>query len=143
MMMEQLSLFDDFATRLGGLDAAIATAMHRAFNGCGLSKDEVVDKMNAEAVRARVKLTKGNAKELTVSTFEKWLSSTEQHHLPPTRAINIFCKVVNDLTPIRVQLIVHGADIMTAKDKQLRDYGESVIATKKSRKRMKDLEDSL
>ncbi|OEU69177.1 MAG: hypothetical protein BA863_03490 [Desulfovibrio sp. S3730MH75] len=141
--MEQLSLFDDFATRLGGLDAAIATAMHRAFSGCGLSKDEVIDKMNAEAVRARVKLTKGNAKELTVSTFEKWLSASEQHHLPPTRAINIFCKVVNDLTPIRVQLIVHSADIMTATQKTLCDIGETYIATKKTRKRMKDLEDSL
>ncbi len=141
--MQQASLFDDFATRLGGLDAAIAKAMHQAFTECGLSKDEVVDMMNAAALDAQVKLTKGNARELTVATFEKWLSANEVHHLPSTRAINIFCRVVKDLTPLAVQLVVHDAEIMTARQKTIYDIGEAYIANKKSRKRMKELEDSL
>jgi len=142
-MQEQLTLFDDTATRLGDLDAAIARAMHRAFTRCGKSKDEVVDAVNAIADRGRFKLNKGNAKLLTVATFEKWLSVSERHHISPTRAINVFCDVVQDYSPIRVQLHVHGADIMTPKDKKLRDYGEIVIKDRKNKRDKRKLEEEL
>ena len=142
-MQEQLTLFDDTATRLGDLDAAIARAMHQAFARCGKSKDEVVDAMNGVADRGRFKLTKGNAKALTVATFEKWLSVSERHHIPPTRAINVFCDVVQDYSPIRVQLQVHGADIMTPEDKKFRDYGESVIEELKAKKKKRKMQEGL
>lgn len=141
--MHQLSLFDDTATRLGDLDAAIARAMRQAFARCGKSKDEIVDAMNAVADRGRFKLTKGNAKALTVATFEKWLSVSERHHIPPTRAINVFCEVVQDYNALRIQLHVHGADIMTPKDKKLRDYGEIVIKDRKTKRDKRKLEEEL
>ncbi|MFW5499624.1 MULTISPECIES: hypothetical protein [unclassified Maridesulfovibrio] len=142
-MHTQLSLFDDTATRLGDLDAAIARAMHQAFARCGKSKDEIVDAMNAVADRGRFKLTKGNAKALTVATFEKWLSVKEKHHVPPSRAINAFCEVVKDLTPLQVQLQVHGADIMTPKDRKLRDYGAIVIKDRKTKRDKRKMEEEL
>ncbi|WP_163352021.1 hypothetical protein [Desulfovibrio sp. JC010] len=99
--------------------------------------------MNNVAVRGGFKLTKGNARKLTVATFEKWLSVAEKHHLPTTRAINTFCAVVNDMSPLLAQLQVHDAQIMTREQAVKCELGDLYLASKETRKRMRELEGQL
>jgi hypothetical protein len=140
----QLGLLEQKPTlygQLAGLNQAVKAAMNRAADRCRtLSRQQICDTMNVLADAAGVKLTGGNAKQLSFATLEKWLAPLDTEHLPSLTAIHIFCLVVNDLEPLRVQVAAQGCELADAEDIRDRDLGRAYRQKKALAKRMKELE---
>lgn len=140
MSTVQLSLFNDQPARLAGLNATLKASMQRAVASCGLSRAQVVDRMNALASDSGVKLTTGNARLLSPATFDKWLNPADREHLPSVLALEVFCLAVGSVQPLAQLLGLLGCGVMTAEDKRLRDYGHVCWETKRRRKAVRQLE---
>jgi len=138
--MRQLSLLDDPIADLTMLMVKTKSAMNRSAARCGLSRDEIVDRMNAIAAQAGISMSRGNAKGIKTATLEKWLNPANAEHQPSLVAVNVFCMAVKDTTPLAAMLNLHGCGVMTPDDKKLRDYAEAILAERKARKRKKQLE---
>jgi hypothetical protein len=140
----QLGLFEQTPSlygQLAGLNQAVKAAMNRAADRCRkLSRQQICDAMNALADAAGVKLTGGNAKQLSFATLEKWLAPLDTEHLPSLVAIHVFCLVVDDLEPLRVQAAAQGCELADADDIRDRELGRAYRQKKALAKRMKELE---
>lgn len=141
---KQMGLFDKMPsvyTQLAGINAAIKAAMNQSADHCRrLSRPQILDAMNDLADAAGVKLTGGNAKQLSLATLEKWLAPSDTEHFPSPVAINIFCLVVDDCEPLRVQATLQGCELANAQDIRDRDLGRAYRQKKALTKRMKELE---
>jgi hypothetical protein len=139
--MRQLSLFEtDVSAELAMLMVRTKSAMRTAAAECGLSRDEICDRMNMIAQNAGVSLSRGNAKSVTLATLEKWLNPAAQEHQPSIVAVNVFCMAVKSIVPLEVSLNLHGCGVQTPEDKKLRDYADAIITERKARKRKRKLE---
>ena len=141
--MRQDSLFDGFGAQAAGLITRIKVAMARSVEESGLSREQALDRMNALAQSAGVKLTGGSAKDLSLATFEKWLNPAERDHIPGILAINTFCAALGDTTVLATQLAMHGCEVMVAADRFERDYGRACLAEKRARKKKRLMEADL
>ncbi|MBU1002757.1 MAG: hypothetical protein KKE73_09560 [Proteobacteria bacterium] len=139
----QLPLFDQRETALAGLMPTVKAAMNRTVkNWCdrrGLKREGLLEQMNEMADRAGVSLTAGNG-TTSMAVFEKWLAPRDTSNIPGVMAVNVFCLVTGDFTPLEAMLAIHGCAIMGREDKRLRDYGAALIAERKARKRKRILE---
>lgn len=138
--MRQLFLFDDPSAELTMLMVKIKSAMNRSAAQCGLSREQIVDRMNNIATKSGVSLTRGNAKKIKTATLEKWLNPANMDHQPSLVAVNVFCMAVKSAAPLAAMLELHGCGVMTPEDRKLRDYAEAIIAEREARKRKKQLE---
>lgn len=136
----QLSLFDDKAAKLAGLNATLKASMQRALSASALSREQLLDRMNGLARDAGVKLTTGNAHQLSLATLDKWLNPSDREHLPSVLALHVFCLALNNVQPLAHLLGLHGCGVMTAEDKRLRDYGHVCWEAKRRRKTARQLE---
>ena len=128
----QLDLFSP------SLDVVIAlkASMARCLANCRLSRDEVVDRMNALAADAGSKLA------VTKPTINKWVSISSTSHVIPTGLLPIFCKAVGSLEPLAVLAAPLGAAIAGPREQKLMQLGEAQIMAKQAqRQRRKALDD--
>lgn len=139
-MTNSLPLYDRFEAQAAGLIARIKAQMNRCLDESGFSREQVLDRMNALADAAGVKLTAGNSKSLGLATLEKWLNPAEREHIPGILSINVFSAALGDPRPLSVQLAAHGCEVMTDDDRFWRDYGRAVQAEKKARRERRRLE---
>lgn len=145
--MKQLSLFDSVANRINLLDREIKIAMNDACKRfCDrnrVSREEVVDRMNTLAQQAGIRLTGGNAKQLTDHIFAKWLSPSAPDHMPSHRALAVFCDVVGVLEPLAVQAAVHGGSVITESQRLRLEQAEVEDQIKALQRRKKQLEEAI
>ncbi|GFM37961.1 hypothetical protein [Desulfovibrio psychrotolerans] len=145
--MRQLSLFDSKANRFALLDrevkAAMAEACKRFCDRHRVSREEVVSRMNSRAREFDVRITGGNAKELTDHIFAKWLSPSAPDHMPSIRALNVFMDVVGDLSPLSVQAAVHDGAVVDAEQLRLLERAEVERQIKQLQRRKKQLEEAI
>ncbi len=141
--MRQLTLFDDAPETLSGVMPAIRAAMNRVAGADPEGRKRIVDRINAIATHAGVRLTQGNTKAISKDLLDKWLAPHDREHTPSLMAVVAFCRATKDIAPLRVMLKALGLDVMTEADKRQRDYGLACIEEKAARKRKKILEDSL
>ncbi|OIO05277.1 MAG: hypothetical protein AUJ49_01550 [Desulfovibrionaceae bacterium CG1_02_65_16] len=142
--MRQASLFDDDDHgRLSGLLPATRAAMNRAAGADETGRKLLVDRINAVAQAAGVRLTAGNAKAISKDTLDKWLNPNDRDHTPGILALAAFCVATREVSPLRELLHALGLDVMTDEDRRLRDYGRACLNEREARKRKKMLEDSI
>lgn len=142
--MRQASLFDDDDHgRLSGLLPAMRAAMNRAAGEDEAGRKQLVDRVNAVAQAAGIRLTAGNAKVISKDTLDKWLNPNDRDHTPGILAVAAFCAATKDIAPLRELLRALGLDVMTEDDRKERDYGRACLSERAARKRKKLLEDSL
>ncbi len=145
-MLKQLSLFQgdgqDYG-QLAGLVPSIRAAMNRAAGGDESGRKLLVDKINAIAALAGVRLTAGNTKAISKDTLDKWLSPGDRDHTPSLMAVVVFCAATGSREPLRMMLQSLGLDVMTLEDRRLRDYGRACAAEREARKRKRMLEDEI
>lgn len=141
--MRQVSLFDDDHGRLSGLVPAMRAAMNRAAGEDEDGRKLLVDRINAVARDAGVRLTSGNTKAISKDTLDKWLNPNDRDHTPGILAVAAFCRATRDPSALRVLLGVLGLDVMTEEDRKLRDYGRACLTERAARKRKKMLEDTI
>jgi hypothetical protein len=138
--MHQGTLFDSFGSLAAGLMPGIKASMRASIEESGLSRAQILDKMNTLALAAGVKLTSGNSKDLKMATFEKWLNPADRDHIPGILALNVFCRAVGSVAPIAAQIRLHGFDVMGSEDLLHRDYGRACLAEREARKKKRQLE---
>lgn len=141
--MRQASLLDDDHGKLAGLVPAMRAAMNRAAGGDEAGRKLLVDRINAVAQEAGIRLTAGNAKTVSKDTLDKWLNPNDRDHTPGVLAVAAFCAATRDVGALRVLLQAMGLDVMTAEDRKHRDYGKACLAEREARKRKKMLEDTI
>lgn len=141
--MRQGTLFDDDFGRLSGLLPAMRAAMNRAVGEDEAGRKLLVDRLNAVAQAAGVRLTSGNAKVISKDTLDKWLNPNDRDHTPGILAVAALCVATRDTGPLRVLLKAVGLDVMTEEDRRLRDYGRACLAEREARKQKRKLEDAI
>lgn len=141
--MRQNGLFDSAALQAAGLVPRIKAAMRVCVESSGMSREQVLDRMNDICLSAGVKLTQGNSKALGLATLDKWLNVADRDHMPGILALNVFCAAIKNTTPFDIQLAMHGCEVMTPEGRIERDYGRACLAEKKARKRKRQLEATL
>jgi hypothetical protein len=82
----QMSLFE---IPTFNITAEFKSALNDVTKSSKLSREEIVDQMNALAARYGVCLLKGNAK-LTMAMFEKWINPLDTSRTMPLKAVPIF-----------------------------------------------------
>lgn len=132
----QLSLFAP------GLDTdpAVKAAMREVARTCGLSREQICDRMNELAGQAGIRLGGGNAKSLAVATLEKWLNPLDREHIPSARAIGVFCRAVGSFEPLQALAAPHGLRLIDeeqARKLRMAEIEEEMEALKRERQRLK------
>ncbi|MBF0311726.1 MAG: hypothetical protein HQL56_19620, partial [Magnetococcales bacterium] len=69
-------------------------ALNRATRESGLSRAQILDKLNAVAGRYGINLAAGNAGKLSLETLEKWLNPEAEAHVPPLKALPVLMRVI-------------------------------------------------
>jgi len=143
---QQLPLIDAREATLAGLVPSLKASLNRAAkNWCDrrdLKREALLDRMNALAENAGVSLTAGNG-STSMAVFEKWLAPRDTTNLPGIVAVNVFCMVTGDNSPLAMMLGLHGCVIMGPEDKRLRDYGAAMDQVKKANQLKRRLEAEL
>lgn len=112
-------------------------AMHEAAKNCGLSREEIVDKMNNLADQFGVNLVKGNGK-LSLPTFEKWINPEDKSREMPMRAVSIFCAVVKDYSAISILTEPLGIELAGPEKQKLLRFSEGYLMRREANKIMKE-----
>ncbi len=139
-MVNQLNLFNQPSLNVL---RDIKTAMATAADACGLSRDEICDRMNELAERYGVRLMKGNGRRLSLATLEKWLNPGDKERVIPVKALPVFCAVVESKEPIRVLIEPLGYRIINEKEAKLLKWAEHYQSVKATKAQMRRLEAEL
>lgn len=134
----QLNLFDALATDAGpGLKAAI----NQAVADSGLSREQVVDRVNALAGLVGV-TTNGRAGKLTIDLLNKYCS-TDPHYLPGARLIPLICRATGSIAPIAALAKSCGATVISADDLKLLEWAQLQARQKADQRRLRQLQKEL
>ncbi len=134
----QLSLFERSTFNI---TPDIKGAMNAAAKECGLSREEIVDKMNSLAERNGVCLV--NGKRLTIDTLEKWLNPSESHRLISIKALPIFCAVVKDAGALNVLASPLDCMVISREDQRLLKWAKIKMRQKQDNRVLRRLESEL
>ena len=100
----QLGIFDSHAQVLTDPGPALKIAMREADKEAqrrySVSRENIVDVMNQMAGQAGITCN-GNARKVTISIYNKWLSDSDKHFIP-LRLLPIFCLAVRSHLPLEV-----------------------------------------
>lgn len=144
-MNRQLSLFDAENRRvahIAGFASFVRAAMNRAAAASPLSREQIVERMNELARAAGVRMTRGNAKKISLDTLEKWLNPYGDY-APSLLAVEIFMRAAGTLEPLGSWLSLHGCEFMTDEDRAYRDLGKIKLDQKEAAARARELENTL
>ncbi len=149
----QLSLFSEqdsssysaSSLRIGGLVPSLKACMQRALAATvpALSRDQLVDRMNAIAKQNGVKLTVGRGQVLTLAVLEKWLAVNDPYDVPPIPAFVVFMLAVGSFEPLCMLAELNGCKVITEAQNVFYEYGKEKFEAKYNAKRLKALENQL
>lgn len=141
---QQLSLFDHASPEMlsgGSYIAVLKAAMRRAAAESGLSRAQIVDKMNALAGGRA--LTQGSKKGISEDTFDKWMADEDRAQMPSGFALDVFMRAIGSLSPLEAWLGLYNCAVLTPKSKKTLEYAELVLEEKSKARRKRRLEDEL
>lgn len=137
--MRQTSLFDDPALALSGLLPALRAAMNGVVGQDEDGRKVLVDRLNALATRAGIKLTSGNTRTISKDTLDKWLSPADREHTPSILALAVVCVATGDAGPLRVLTRACGFDVITQEERVILEYAKADLDVVAARKRKETL----
>ena len=140
-MVTQLGLFNQVPTLNVLRD--LKTAMAKAADQCGLSREQLCDRINELAERYGVRMVKGTGPNLTMATFEKWLNPEDKERVIPAKALPVFCAAVGSIEPMQVLINPMGWRVIDEKQAKLLTWAEHYHKGKNIRAKMKQLESEL
>ena len=136
--MQQIPLFDQ--PNLNTIKTQ-KEAMNSAARRCGLSREQVVDKMNDLASRYGVNLMSNGG--LRLDTLEKWINPNDLSRQMPMRALPVFCAVVRDYAALDVLALPVGAKVVGPEDQSLLKWARAYFAARDARITMRRIEGDL
>lgn len=127
---------------LGALAGDVKLSMNEEAKKSGLSREQILDRMNALASRHGVRLSKGNG-PLSLETFEKWLNPADAQRAPSWAGLVVFCQVLGTGRPVAVLAGYVGGRMIDEDDVTLLAWAKEFHAAKAARRRMRKLEESI
>lgn len=115
----------------------VKEAMRQALKNCPFSRDQVVDKTNDLARREGIS-TNGRAQKVTAEMLDKWVSQSE--HIIPWKLLPIFCRVVDDLSPLAALVAPLGAKVIGKDDAMLLKWARAEKETRRLRRVKRQIE---
>lgn len=112
-----------------GLDVrlTVKSAMAQALKDCGLSRDQVVDKINSLAAANGIVL------RLTINTLDKWVAPSADHAIP-YQLMPIFCRATGSMAPLGALATPLGAVVAGPREQWLMELGRAHLLAKQARR---------
>lgn len=132
-----------FEPALSGIESAVKAAMRQAVKDSPYSREQVVDRMNALASSAGVRLAAGNGSSLSLATFEKWLNPGEADHMPSIRALGVFCKAAGTAAPLEALAETLGFGVVDERGAKLLEWAEHEMQIKRLQQKKRRIEADL
>ena len=121
----------------------IKAALNKDVQASGLSREQIVDRMNELADCYGVCLVNGNCKRLTIETFEKWLNSNDLKRQIPLKAIPVFCAAVKKHSSLDVMARSLGMRVVGDREQKLLSWAEAKMAIREHNRTVKKLESEI
>ena len=147
----QLSLFSELGGgrmsapegHAGGILPLIKHRMKSALAAAvpPLSREQLVDRMNAIAKREHLKITVSKG-SLTPAILDKWLAPNEPD-LPPLPGLEVFMLALGDLGPLEALAEFHGYRMLSPEELLFYEFGKAKFEARERSRRMKRLEESI
>jgi len=137
---QQLSLFDRPTLNVG---RAVKDALNRAARESGLSREQLVDRMNELAERHGVHLTRGNGRRLTLEVFEKWLNPADLTRQMPLKALPVFCAAAGDRSALEALAAPLGLRVIGSNEQRRLEWADAKLAVKAANRRIRQIEAEL
>ena len=133
------------AMHMAGLMPSLKSCMQRSLAAAvpPLSREQLVDRMNAIAKRCGYKITVGRGRILTLAVLEKWLNPNEIDDEPPIKAFQVFMLALGSLEPLRLLAEFNGCKLITEKEIPFYEYGKAKFEAKERARQLKRLEGEL
>jgi hypothetical protein len=93
----QLDLFDQ-PTPPVDIQRALKAAVGRALSGCGLSRQQIAERMNELTKQA------GGLSKVTPAKLDAWARPSDATHNLPAHLVHVLCLVTGSKEPIEVML---------------------------------------
>ena len=137
-MPRQLTLFEN---HIPDMEPLLKAAMNQVAKRCGLSREQIVDRMNEIAARGGFRLNR-NARALSLDVLEKWLNPFERDYVPGHNALQAVVYATGDTEVLRVVASVQGLDLVGGEDLKILQAAkiERQIQTLKRQKRQLEQE---
>lgn len=109
----------------------IKRALRIALSKTHLSRDQVVDEMNRTAV------TEGMRKSISKASLDNWTKDSDPDRLPSLPWLTIFCRVLDDPSPIAAMLRPLGYNLIDKRGRVLLNWAESELSKRRASKKAK------
>ncbi len=120
----------------------LKAAMREALKGCGLSREQVVDRMN-ELASLEGLSTGGRAKRVTLPLLDKWVAEGAPEHVIPTKFIPIFCEATGDYGVLRVLARCLGLAVIGPEEQKLLEWARAEVEKRRIAKKARKLAEEL
>jgi len=123
---QQLDLFSNKSLNI---TYELKRCMRIAASASGLSRDQIVDQMNAIAAR------EGMRTSVSKAAVDNWLKDSDPGRLPSPPWLTIFCSVTGDRGSIEVMLHPLGCGVVDETGQRLLAWAEAEVERKRAAKR--------
>ena len=133
------------ALHVAGLMPSLKSCMQRSLAAAvpSLSREQLVDRMNAIAKHNGIKITVGRSRVLTLAVLEKWLAPNDHDDFPPLAAIQVFMIALGNFDLLRLLAEFNGCTLISADEKPYYEYGKAKFEARERSRQLKRLEDDL
>lgn len=133
------------AMHMAGLMPSLKSCMQRSLAAAvpPLSREHLVDRMNAIAKRYGYKITVGRGRVLTLPVLEKWLNPNDLDDDPPIKAFQVFMLALGTLEPLQLLAEFNDCKLITEEEIPFYNYGKAKFEAKERSRQLKRLEDEL
>ena len=136
----QLDLFNQPTLNVGKV---FKLAMCDDVRASGLSREQIVDRMNDLAERHGVCLVHGNSRKLTIETFEKWLNPGDLDRMMPLKALPVFCAATGECSAFSAVAEPMGLRVIGEREQKMLAWAEAKMTVREQSRVMRKLEAEL
>ena len=109
-----------------------------AINNCGMSRDEIIDRMN------KIAATEGMRRTVSKAALDNWVKDSDPFRMPTVPWLTIFCHVVGSTGPFDAAVNPLGNQVINYDDVKKLEWAQAEIskrrATKKARLALEAIE---
>jgi hypothetical protein len=116
----------------------LKAALNRAARGSGLSRAQVVDKLNVLIQMENLR-TRGKDGLVTEAMLDKWLAPGALDEMPPVKLLPIVCAALESLEPLAALARPLGAAVIGEGEQLLLEMARAQLEEKRAAKRRRRL----
>lgn len=122
-----------------GLDIQrrLAAALARALKGCGLSREQIADRIN------EILDSEGNTYRASAAMLDRWAAPSDHSHNLPAWLVPTLCRVTNSRELVAIQAEALGLAVVGEREQHLITLAEAELQGKRLAKRKRQALEAL